>query len=104
VVNAYVSAGADEAGGKGSADAKDISVLKRIPTQAFTFRELAAVTTNFRNEGFIGEGGFGRVYKGRLVGTGQVTLVFLNTVGGGGLRVFLFLAVGVVQELRLCMF
>jgi hypothetical protein len=102
VVNAYVSAGADEAGGKGSADAKDISVLKRIPTQAFTFRELAAATTNFRNEGFIGEGGFGRVYKGRLVGTGQVTLVFLNTVGG--LRVFLFLAVGVVQELRLCMF
>jgi serine/threonine-protein kinase PBS1 len=34
---------------------------------SFTFRELAAATDNFRQENLIGEGGFGRVYKGRLL-------------------------------------
>lgn len=40
--------------------------------QIFTLKELAAATKNFRPECFIGEGGFGRVYKGRLQSTGQV--------------------------------
>lgn len=44
----------------------------QIAAQTFTFRELAAATYNFRPESFIGEGGFGRVYKGRLQTTGQV--------------------------------
>lgn len=44
----------------------------QIAAQTFTFRELAAATNNFRPESFIGEGGFGRVYKGRLQSTGQV--------------------------------
>lgn len=43
-----------------------------ISAQTFTFRELAAATRNFRPECFLGEGGFGRVYKGRLESTGQV--------------------------------
>ena len=43
-----------------------------IGAQTFTFRELAAATKNFRPESFLGEGGFGRVYKGRLESTGQV--------------------------------
>lgn len=43
-----------------------------IAAQTFTFRELAAATKNFRAESFLGEGGFGRVYKGRLETTGQV--------------------------------
>jgi hypothetical protein len=43
-----------------------------IAAQTFTFRELAAATKNFRPESFLGEGGFGRVYKGRLDSTGQV--------------------------------
>ncbi|CAN1313639.1 Serine/threonine-protein kinase PBS1, partial [Linum perenne] len=44
--------------------------------QTFTFRELAVATKNFRPESFLGEGGFGRVYKGRLESTGQVILSF----------------------------
>lgn len=43
-----------------------------ISAQTFTFRELAAATRNFRPECFLGEGGFGRVYKGHLESTGQV--------------------------------
>ena len=42
-----------------------------IAAQTFTFRELAAATKNFRPECLLGEGGFGRVYRGRLE-SGQV--------------------------------
>jgi hypothetical protein len=95
-VNAYVSAGGDKDG----AGAKNgLSVPKIIPPQTFTVSELAAATRNFRDECLIREGGFGRVYKGRLDGTGQVTLVFFSTVGR---KVFLFLAVGVLQALLSC--
>ncbi|KAF2579735.1 hypothetical protein F2Q68_00002574 [Brassica cretica] len=38
----------------------------------FSFRELATATKNFRQECLLGEGGFGRVYKGTLKSTGQV--------------------------------
>ncbi|XP_074366927.1 putative serine/threonine-protein kinase PBL25 isoform X2 [Apium graveolens] len=41
----------------------------------FTFRELAAATKNFRQECLLGEGGFGRVYKGKLGKTGQIVAV-----------------------------
>ncbi|GKE09106.1 probable serine/threonine-protein kinase PBL7, partial [Tanacetum coccineum] len=37
-----------------------------LAAQTFTFRELAAATKNFRGDCLLGEGGFGRVYKGRL--------------------------------------
>lgn len=43
-----------------------------IAAQTFVFRELAAATRNFRAECLLGEGGFGRVYKGRLESTNQV--------------------------------
>ncbi|KAL5794823.1 hypothetical protein ACOSP7_003417 [Xanthoceras sorbifolium] len=46
-----------------------------IAAQTFTFRELATATKNFRQECLIGEGGFGRVYKGKLEKTGQVVAV-----------------------------
>lgn len=49
----------------------------QIAAQTFTFRELAAATKNFRPQSFIGEGGFGRVYKGRLETTGQVQDIHL---------------------------
>lgn len=51
---------------------KDVSSVN-ISAHTFTFRELATATRNFRDECFLGEGGFGRVYKGRLESTGQVS-------------------------------
>ncbi|XP_038681037.1 probable serine/threonine-protein kinase PBL25 [Tripterygium wilfordii] len=46
-----------------------------VQAQTFTFRELATATKNFRQECLIGEGGFGRVYKGTLQSSGQVVAV-----------------------------
>lgn len=61
-----------------------------ISAQTFTFRELAAATKNFRRECFIGEGGFGRVYKGRLESTGQIVAIKrLDKDGLQGNREFL---------------
>ncbi|XP_074579627.1 putative serine/threonine-protein kinase PBL7 [Curcuma longa] len=58
--------------------------------QTFTLRELANATGNFRSECFLGEGGFGRVYRGRLESTGQVVAVKqLDRNGLQGNREFL---------------
>lgn len=46
-----------------------------IAAQTFTFRELATATKNFRPECLLGEGGFGRVYKGCLENTGRTVAV-----------------------------
>lgn len=46
-----------------------------IQAQTFVFRELAAATKNFRQETLLGEGGFGRVYKGQLGKLGQTVAV-----------------------------
>jgi hypothetical protein len=51
---------------------KDQGGPRHIAAQTFTFKELAAATKNFKAECLIGEGGFGRVYKGRLESTNQV--------------------------------
>lgn len=40
--------------------------------QSFTFNELAAATDNFRADCLLGEGGFGKVYKGYLEKINQV--------------------------------
>lgn len=36
----------------------------QIAAKTFIFRDLAAATKNFRGDYLLGEGGFGRVYKG----------------------------------------
>ena len=51
---------------------KQETTNNNIAAQTFTFRELAAATKNFRQEYLVGEGGFGRVYRGQLEKTGQV--------------------------------
>lgn len=44
---------------------------------SFGFRELAAATRGFKEVNLIGEGGFGRVYKGRL-STGEASFIHLD--------------------------
>ncbi|KAI3497602.1 hypothetical protein L1887_33010 [Cichorium endivia] len=73
----------ESSGPKDSPDAQ-------IAAQTFTFRELAAATNNFRPDCFLGEGGFGCVYRGHLQGSGQVVAVKqLDRNGLQGNREFL---------------
>ncbi|WOL00679.1 serine/threonine-protein kinase CDL1 isoform X1 [Canna indica] len=61
-----------------------------IAAQTFTFRELAAATKNFRADCLLGEGGFGRVYKGKLEGSNQIVAIKqLDRNGLQGNREFL---------------
>lgn len=60
-----------------------------IAAQTFTFRDLAAATKNFRPECLLGEGGFGRVYKGRLESGQVVAVKQLDRNGLQGNREFL---------------
>ncbi|XP_042425806.1 probable serine/threonine-protein kinase PBL7 [Zingiber officinale] len=54
------------------------------------FKELAAATDNFRDDCLLGEGGFGRVYKGRLESIQQtVAIRQLDLNGAQGKREFL---------------
>ncbi|KAK9086560.1 hypothetical protein Syun_028954 [Stephania yunnanensis] len=79
----------------GSDSNKEAAVPKdggtaNIAAQVFTFRELATATKNFKQECLLGEGGFGRVYKGRLESTGQAVAVKqLDRNGLQGNREFL---------------
>ncbi|BFG15165.1 hypothetical protein CerSpe_014390 [Prunus speciosa] len=85
----------DKKSRNGSDHKKEPAIPKDGPTahiaaQTFTFRELAAATKNFKAECLLGEGGFGRVYKGRLESTGQVVAVKqLDRNGLQGNREFL---------------
>ncbi|XP_022935566.1 probable serine/threonine-protein kinase PBL7 [Cucurbita moschata] len=61
-----------------------------IKAQIFSFRELAAATRNFRADCLLGEGGFGRVYKGNLESINQVVAIKqLDRNGLQGNREFL---------------
>ncbi|WOL01915.1 hypothetical protein Cni_G10634 [Canna indica] len=57
--------------------------------QAFTFRKLASATKNFRTESLVGEGGFGRVYKGCLENDQLVAVKQLDRSGLQGNNEFL---------------
>ncbi|XP_012834525.1 PREDICTED: uncharacterized protein LOC105955356 [Erythranthe guttata] len=52
-----------------------IEETEHSAVKSFTFRELATATKNFRQECLLGEGGFGKVFKGTLVPSGQVVAV-----------------------------
>ncbi|KAG6501064.1 hypothetical protein ZIOFF_040931 [Zingiber officinale] len=59
-------------------------------TVVFTFDQLLTATFNFKAECFLGEGGFGRVYKGRLKDTNQdIAVKQLERNGLQGNREFL---------------
>lgn len=60
-----------------------------IAAHTFTFRELASATKNFRQDCLLGEGGFGRVYKGRLDNGQVVAVKQLDRNGLQGNREFL---------------
>lgn len=51
---------------------KDGVSMDGIVAKPFTFDELAAATGDFRADCFLGEGGFGKVYKGNLEKINQV--------------------------------
>ncbi|KAL9268406.1 putative serine/threonine-protein kinase PBL7 [Drosera capensis] len=62
----------------------------QIAARTFKFHELADATRNFRPECLIGEGGFGKVYKGRLESMNQIVAIKqLNPNGWQGNREFL---------------
>ncbi|RDX71411.1 putative serine/threonine-protein kinase PBL5, partial [Mucuna pruriens] len=57
--------------------------------KTFTFDELAAATGNFRSDCFLGEGGFGKVFKGNLKKINQVVAIKqLDPHGLQGIREF----------------
>ncbi|XP_041991505.1 probable serine/threonine-protein kinase PBL7 [Salvia splendens] len=81
---AHVETSANEAdvGSKSSRDGES-------KARTFTFANLSAATQNFKEENFLGEGGFGRVYKGRLLDTGELVAVKqLDRSGCQGIREF----------------
>lgn len=56
-------------------DAKDTLVEDEVSgkkAQTFTFDELAVSTGNFKSDCFLGEGGFGKVFKGFIEKINQV--------------------------------
>ncbi|KAJ8511275.1 hypothetical protein OPV22_001709 [Ensete ventricosum] len=55
----------------------------------FTFRDLATATQNFKETNLIGEGGFGRVFKGRLDSGQVVAIKQLKHDGPQGSKEFL---------------
>ncbi|KAK1320048.1 Serine/threonine-protein kinase PBS1 [Acorus calamus] len=62
---------------------------KKKSAKSFTFRELAEATRNFSAVNLIGEGGFGKVYKGRLESGRVVAIKQLNRDGLQGSSEFL---------------
>ncbi|KAL8140729.1 hypothetical protein V2J09_006750 [Rumex salicifolius] len=75
---------------KGKVASIDGQASSSITANTFRFRDLAAATKNFREDFFLGEGGFGKVYKGQLETINQtVAIKQLNPHGWQGNREFI---------------
>ncbi|XP_006655252.1 receptor-like cytoplasmic kinase 185 isoform X2 [Oryza brachyantha] len=87
--------GSDKSNSQGGFDSRKDSIMPRdgngqhIAAHTFTFRDLAAATKNFRQDCLLGEGGFGRVYKGHLENGQDVAVKQLDRNGLQGNREFL---------------
>lgn len=46
--------------------------MEEVKAKPFTFPEMEYATENFKPDYFLGEGGFGKVFKGKLMDSGQV--------------------------------
>ncbi|WVZ67214.1 hypothetical protein U9M48_016325 [Paspalum notatum var. saurae] len=77
---------AGELGGGDAASSNNHRSSRRA--RAFTYGELSAATDNFRAECLLGEGGFGRVYRGRLESGQVVAVKQLDRDGAQGNREF----------------
>ncbi|XP_050367757.1 probable serine/threonine-protein kinase PBL5 [Argentina anserina] len=81
-----------------SIDVKELNIKEEVSKdgitngrrpQAFTLEEMEVATQNFSPDCFIGEGGFGKVYKGHLEKTDQVVAIKqLDRNGCQGIREF----------------
>ncbi|WZZ40805.1 hypothetical protein YC2023_037064 [Brassica napus] len=76
-----------------SLDAKDSNVEDEVSgkrAMTFTFEELSVSTGNFRSDCLLGEGGFGKVYKGLIERINQqvVAIKQLDRNGAQGIREF----------------
>uniref|UniRef100_A0A0E0KC73 Protein kinase domain-containing protein n=1 Tax=Oryza punctata TaxID=4537 RepID=A0A0E0KC73_ORYPU len=60
-----------------------------IHGQSFTYGELYAATGGFSDDRFLGEGGFGQVYKGVLDDSQEVAIKILNLQGNQGDKEFI---------------
>ncbi|XP_028757032.1 probable serine/threonine-protein kinase PBL5 [Neltuma alba] len=93
-LNVNVTKEAHSKGDQLSQDVKRLNLSDNGDTsgstaQTFTFDELAAATGNFRSDCFLGEGGFGKVYKGHLQRIDQVVAIKqLDPNGLQGIREF----------------
>uniref|UniRef100_A0A0E0DQR3 Protein kinase domain-containing protein n=1 Tax=Oryza meridionalis TaxID=40149 RepID=A0A0E0DQR3_9ORYZ len=87
--------GSDKSKSQGGLESRKDAFIPRdangqpIAAHTFTFRELAAATKNFRQDCLLGEGGFGRVYKGHLENGQAVAVKQLDRNGLQGNREFL---------------
>ncbi|PAN19083.1 hypothetical protein PAHAL_3G248200 [Panicum hallii] len=75
---ALAAAASPKPGGANNADqssADEASLRQAITAQAFAFRELAAATDHFTPYNLVGEGGFFRVYKGKLEKSEQTVAI-----------------------------
>ena len=65
------------------------TIIYGFPKIGFTYQELAAATNRFAKSNVIGEGGYGKVYKGKLQGGRHAAIKRITDSGLYGKEEFL---------------